>query len=112
MGRSFNEQEAIAILEKVKLSQFGLEHPVEGLSGGERHRLALARGLLWAPEVLVADEPLTGLEPELAQECFQLLREYSRKHTNIVICVLHEKRFSKQADISLRLEDGTLHRAD
>ena len=111
-GRVFEPDRAMRLLKRVKLSQFHLDHQVDGLSGGERHRLALVRGLLWAPPVLLADEPLSGLEPELAQECFELLKDYARQGPNTVICVLHEERFAKQADISLRLKDGTLHRAD
>ncbi len=111
-GKSFRKDLALELLKRVKLDHFGLEHQVDGLSGGERHRLALARGLLWAPPVLLADEPLSGLEPELAQECFRLLVEYSRTPPSVVICVLHEERFAKQADISLRLKNGTLHRTD
>ena len=98
------------IIKEVKLDHIPLDDHVSRLSGGERHRLGLARGLLWEPPVLIADEPLTGLEPELADRCFELLKDYSRQKDAIVICVLHQERFAKKADQWLRLEDGTLHR--
>jgi len=109
LGKKFSEEEAFWLLKKVRLDHFGLDHPVNGLSGGERHRLCLVRGLLWAPPVLLADEPLSGLEPELAQVCFELLYKFSRKRPAVVICVLHQERFARQADTVLRLKDGTLH---
>ncbi len=108
--KGFPEDEAVRLLDQMGLGHFGLHHQVDGLSGGERHRLGLVRGLLWAPPVLLADEPLSGLEPELAQQCFDRLFEFSRKRRAIVVCVLHEERFSKQSDLVMRLTDGTLHR--
>ncbi len=105
----FPEQDAIRLLHLVGLSHFDLDHAVDGLSGGERHRLALVRGLLWKPAVLLADEPLSGLEPELAQTCFELLVEFAQNGPAAVICVLHEHRFAAQADTVLRLRDGTLY---
>ena len=109
LNKEFSEKEACELLKRVGLDHFGLDHTVNGLSGGERHRLSLVRGLLWAPPVLLADEPLSGLEPELAQVCFELLYEYSHKRPAVVICVLHQERFARQADTVLRLKDGTLH---
>ncbi len=106
----FSRDEAIKLMEWVGLGHFGLSHSVDGFSGGERHRLSLVRGLVWAPPVLLADEPLAGLEPELAQKCFDLLLDFSRQRPAVVICVLHEERFAKQADLLFRLKDGTLHR--
>ncbi len=107
--RIFSEQAAMKIIREVKLEHIPLDDDVSRLSGGERHRLGLVRGILWAPPILIADEPLSGLEPELADICFELLKSYSRQKNAIVICVLHQERFAEKADQWLRLEDGTLH---
>ena len=109
--KHFDADKAELLLDQVGLGHFDLEHNIEGLSGGERHRLALVRGLLWSPPVLLCDEPLSGLEPELADRCFQLLLEFSKNRPAVVLCVLHEERFTKLADVTMRLKDGTLHRA-
>ena len=109
-GKKFSETGILEALEKVSLSHIPLDADAHRLSGGERHRLGIVRGLLWAPEVLIADEPLSGLEPELADRCFQLLKDYSVTRDAVVICVLHEERFARKADHWLRLENGTLHR--
>ncbi len=108
--KHFKHQEAKRLLKQVGLDHFDFDHNIEGLSGGERHRLALVRGLLWSPPVLLCDEPLSGLEPELADRCFQLLLDFSRTRPAIVLCVLHEERFARLANITMRLKDGTLHR--
>ncbi len=111
-NRSFSEVEIMETLEKVKLGHIPLDSDVARLSGGERHRLGIVRGLLWSPQVLMADEPLSGLEPELADKCFQVLRAYARQKDAVIICVLHEERFARKADQWLRLENGTLHRVN
>ncbi len=110
--KSFSRDQVLKLMRKVQLGHIPLEDPISRLSGGERHRLGIVRGLLWAPSVLLADEPLSGLEPELADMCFGLLRDYARERDAIVICVFHEERLAKNADEWLRLEDGTLHRVN
>jgi len=68
------------------------------LSGGERHRLALLRGLLWDPPVLVADEPLSGLDEDRADQCFSLLLDFAHRPGHAVICVLHDRSLASKAD--------------
>jgi ABC-type lipoprotein export system ATPase subunit len=68
------------------------------LSGGERHRLALTRGLLWDPPVLVADEPLSGLDEEIAKTCFELLLGFAHRPGHAVVCVLHDRLLGRRAD--------------
>ncbi len=108
--KSFSKGRIMETMKRVQLEHIPLDADVSRLSGGERHRLGIVRGLLWAPRVLLADEPLSGLEPELADRCFGLLVDFAREKDAIVICVLHQERFARQADQWLRLEHGTLHR--
>jgi putative ABC transport system ATP-binding protein len=102
------EQRMAELQAAAGLGDIPLDRDIGTLSGGERHRLALVRGLLWDPPVLVADEPLSGLDPERAETCFNLLLEQARRPDRAVLCVLHDPGIGSRADARLVLVDGAL----
>jgi phospholipid/cholesterol/gamma-HCH transport system ATP-binding protein len=61
-------------LEQVGLGSMGAKFPAE-LSGGMRKRAGLARALIMDPEIVLFDEPTTGLDPVLATSIHQLIAE-------------------------------------
>jgi putative ABC transport system ATP-binding protein len=103
-GRVVDESRLGELLAATDLYGISEERDVATLSGGERHRLALVRGLLWDPPILVADEPLSGLDEEIAALCFELLLDFARRPDHAVLCVLHERTLTDKADRRLRLE--------
>jgi putative ABC transport system ATP-binding protein len=109
--RRFEVEEARRLLAAVDLGQIPLERHVRTLSGGERHRLGLVRGLLWNPPVLVADEPVSGLDPETERHAFDLLLRFARRPGHLAICVLHDPRLADRADCRMRLNLDGLERA-
>jgi putative ABC transport system ATP-binding protein len=104
----FDDVRAAALMTQVGLEQLPFDREVRTLSGGERHRLALVRGLLWSPPVLVADEPLSGLDPDIASVCFELLLGFGRRPGRLLVCVLHDPAMNARADRRLRLANGRL----
>jgi len=105
-GRSPDEGRLAELLATSGLDGIPASRDAATLSGGERHRLALVRGLLWDPPVLVADEPLSGLDDDTAKACFDLLLDFAHRSGHALLCVLHDEARKGRADRRLRL-DGT-----
>ena len=62
---------------------------VEELSGGQKQRLALAISVLNQPEVLILDEPTTGLDPQVRRSTWEILRRLNQETRSTVILTTH-----------------------
>lgn len=77
------------------------------LSGGQAQRVAVARALAQAPQVLLADEPVASLDPEAADEVMRLLRRLASNDGLAVVCVLHQPELAtRYADRLVGLRRG------
>ena len=83
------EQQVQEALEDVGLSQTIDMMPVE-LSGGMRKRIALARTLIMKPEIILYDEPTTGLDPITGKEIIELLKEMQIKYNSSSLIITHD----------------------
>ena len=83
--------------------------PVAILSGGEQQRVAVARGLFQEPEVLLADEPVSNLDPALGHRVLGMFREVAATRGCTVFCVLHSAELVRRyADYELALHPERL----
>jgi iron complex transport system ATP-binding protein len=86
-----------------------VDRPVTRLSGGERARALIARGLAGETDWLLADEPLTGLDPGHALDALALFRRLARDRGKGVIITLHDLNLAARfADRVLVLGEGKL----
>lgn len=93
------------------LTNVGLAHTVDmmpsELSGGMRKRIALARTLILKPEIILYDEPTTGLDPITGKEISNLLSELAKKYNTSSITISHDMNCVKIiADRIIVLFDG------
>ena len=93
-------------LENVGLADTVNMMPVE-LSGGMRKRIALARTLMLSPEIILYDEPTTGLDPITGREISELMNEIKEKYNTSSLIISHDMRCIKlTADRIVVLIDG------
>ena len=84
------------VITRVGLSQKARCYPTE-LSGGEQQRVALARALVNEAKVIVADEPTGNIDPTMAFEIVDLLKDINEKGTTVIM-VTHEHDLVRQFD--------------
>jgi cell division transport system ATP-binding protein len=72
------------VLEDVELKEFADRFPHE-LSGGEQQRVAIARSMLNAPKIIIADEPTGNLDSDTAANIIRLLRQITQSGTAVVM---------------------------
>ena len=64
-------------------------HRSEELSGGQQQRVGLARALMQGPELILADEPVSSLDPASSRQIMELLAEFNKKDGVTLLCNLH-----------------------
>lgn len=86
--------ESTEISVREALQNVGLEHTLDlmpaELSGGMQRRVALARALILKPQIIMYDEPTTGLDPITANEIIQLMRNIQIQYKTSSLIITHD----------------------
>ena len=88
-----------------------INHFPNELSGGENHRIAIARALINNPDIILADEPTGSLDTENAKIIFKIL--FNLKNRNrIIIFATHNRYFANMADCKITMNNGNMNITD
>ena len=95
------------LLHDVGLESRASHRPGE-LSGGEQQRVAVARALMNAPRIVLADEPSGNLDRRSSESLHQLLWDLSRRDSRAFVIVTHNLALAQKADRVVELFDGRI----
>lgn len=84
LGRARSTARAVELLELARLTEYA-DRPVHTMSRGQKQRLGLTRALVHDPEVLLLDEPASGLDPRSRVELREVLRGLARSGTAVLV---------------------------
>jgi cobalt/nickel transport system ATP-binding protein len=105
MGRAKAEALAKTVIERLNIESLQGKI-VHYLSGGEKKKVALAGALVLEPDLLILDEPFTGLDPKSKRDLIQILNELNKEKGITIIMTLHEVELVSEVTDILYLMHG------
>ena len=105
-GARYDGAKIDSLLEKVGLSHRA-DHLPGQLSGGEMQRVAIARGLVNNPRILLADEPTGNLDSVTADGIYRLFEDLHRQGITVIV-VTHNRELAQRADRVITIWDGCI----
>ena len=100
------EQKAKQILSQLKIRNF--DQKVKQLSGGQLKRVALANALITEPELLILDEPTTGLDPQTRQLIWNVIEKLQKNENMTVFLTTHYMEEAANAGYVVILDKGSI----
>jgi putative ABC transport system ATP-binding protein len=110
-GRRDAEQAARGWLEKLEVADRAELRP-SAMSGGEQQRVAIARGLVTSPDVVLADEPTGALDTVTGELALEVLVKATQETGAALVVVTHDHRVAAWMDRQVVLRDGASVRDD
>ena len=93
-------------LDKVHMTDFK-NNLIGNLSGGQQQRIFIARALIGNPDLIILDEPSTGIDEKNQHEIYPLLQDLNKKHGKTIISVEHNTKIALQYSTHiLKVSDG------
>lgn len=104
-----HKEKANQLLELVGMKEYQ-KRMLSELSGGQQQRVMIARALVSGPELLVLDEPLTGIDREAREELYQLLNRLNKDFGMTIIMVTHNmEQVARFTNRFYHVRDGSVH---
>lgn len=108
INRVKEKRTATHFQEKMSIRTPSVEQPVGLLSGGNQQKVAIAKGLLTHPKVLIVDEPTRGVDVGAKKEIYQLLNELKMAGIGIIMVSSDMPEILGMSDRILTLKNGRL----
>jgi spermidine/putrescine transport system ATP-binding protein len=89
VGRGARRERALQLMRQLRLPEDYYDKPVTRCSGGERQRVALARGLAYDPQILFFDEPLSAIDYKLRKTLEKELKDIHRETGKTFVYITH-----------------------
>ena len=86
-----------------------LHHKPGELSGGESQRVALARGFVNKPDLILADEPTGNLDQKASDSLIELIQSFNHKLQQTVVIVTHSQRIASKMNRVVELVGGVIN---
>ena len=83
--RAQSQKQAREVLKRLRLDSISLSRPVGQMSGGQRQNIAIARSILWTPNVVLFDEPTAALSHTAAAQVGQLIRQLADEGLGVIV---------------------------
>jgi len=99
-----DQKRAWELMEKLGIKEL-VDNKSNEISGGEVQRVAIARGLIMKPSLLLADESTGNIDTKTAHQIMEILRQINKEGTTILL-ITHEEEIAQYADRIIRLRDG------
>lgn len=107
-ARQGREQRLAEVLQIFPRVRERLPQLAGSLSGGEQQMVAIARGMMAGPKLLIMDEPSLGLSPLLVEQMFDVVRLVASRGTTVLLVEQNVFHTLKLADRGYVLENGTI----
>ena len=107
IASSDSREAALNLLDKMGLKD-RISHFPNQLSGGEKQRVAIARGLINNPHLLLCDEPTGNLDSKTGEDIISVIKKINQENSMAVVMVTHNIELTKQANEVYQLKDGIL----
>lgn len=102
-----SRRRACELIYRVGLTEEHIYRRADELSGGQQQRVGIARAFMNHPAVVLADEPVASLDPNISHAILALLKEASREQKSTVLCSLHQIDLAREfADRIIGMRDG------
>lgn len=110
-GRLKHAEEQLAVGDFIKLFKVktpSMNQPIGLLSGGNQQKIAIARGLMTRPKVLILDEPTRGVDVGAKKEIYQLINQFKEEGLSIILVSSEMPEVLGMSDRVLVMHEGSL----